>query len=390
MPFDIDYGSQIPMGFAAAAAAVESPSATVRLSGFVSSEDGDELVTCLEGISDWVLNRVPAEKRILESQVDHVLLLVSGNGKAKAYINELELVGQMRLKTALEPGASITVDDVADVHEMEFSDVDIPADVGLVILLSIGWRKGLFFDFAPIAPHGARKRTINPKALLAQIYTYLAFQERLKISEQEWEELFRQGWFPFIGLSTDQLRAILTQVRLGRPIDPLLDGFAQSTKLLSKRLRELIIERSDLRAHSLTLTKSLSHFEAGDYLSCTTMLFPRIEGVMRDWKRTVRPGPANQKTLSSAAVTEQRESRHALSLMLPQKFQQFLVEVYFAQFDPDAVEGVSRNTVAHGVAREDQFNLKSALLGVLILDQLVRLITPPEVSTETDRPAIHP
>ena len=221
----------------------------------------------------------------------------------------------------------------------------------------------------------SRVRTMAATATSIQS-AYLAFQDRFKISDDQWAELFRQRWFPFIGLSSDQLRAILHHASLKVPIDPLLDDMVEDAKAHCIRLREMVATHSALGDHKETLTKALQHFESGDYLSCATMLFPRIEGILRQRKDDALPGRATQTNLAAAAVADPDESRHSLSLLLPQKFRQFLDEIYFADFDPSNIEDVSRNTVSHGVAPEDKLSLKSAFMAVLILEQVVRLMPP--------------
>ena len=310
--------------------------------------------------------------------------MIQPDGKAIAYINELPLIATMRPKRSLKKGELVSKDDVADILKLEFEGVDIPKNVGLVVILSSRWRKAVYYDFAPIDKVNPKVRSCESKVLLAQILAALTFQERFKISDSHWAELFRQEWFPFIGLRADQIRSVLTQIELGEPIDPLLDGFLEVTKILSSRLRELIATREDLNAHVLTLNRALEHFNAGDYVSCTSVLFPRIEGVMRSWKESTDPGEANQKSLAFAAIADPEKNRHSLSLLLPRRFGEFLDKVYFANFNPKNVEHVSRNSVSHGVAPEEKFSLKSAMLGVLILDQLVRLMTPSEESIGSD------
>lgn len=57
-------------------------------------------------------------------------------------------------------------------------------------------------------------------------------------------------------------------------------------------------------------------------------------------------------------------------VLLPDKFERYLSEVYFKDFNPNQPEGVSRNTVSHGVAPVEDFSEKATVIGFLILDQL--------------------
>lgn len=57
---------------------------------------------------------------------------------------------------------------------------------------------------------------------------------------------------------------------------------------------------------------------------------------------------------------------------MPHRFQDYLRDVYFADFSPASNDeaDVSRNSVAHGTASASKFNRKSAVIGILIAHQL--------------------
>ena len=73
-----------------------------------------------------------------------------------------------------------------------------------------------------------------------------------------------------------------------------------------------------------------------------------------------------------------------MSLLLPDHFGRFLSEVYFRDFNPLRPAGLSRHTVAHGVAHPNDFSRQRALLGLLILDQLSYFLAGSSVATERD------
>jgi len=311
------------MGFVAKAAPKGSATVEVALRGFYSSEDGESLIACLDGFSKTILDMIPPERRPRESQVEHLVASIRKDGKATVYVNELTMTAKFRAKRAVAAGQPVGKDEVADIKEIELGGVELSKDAALVVILSVGWRKGVYFDFTPIAPEVASPREIDQKILLAELFTYLVFQDRFRISDEQWTELFRQGWFPFIGLTQDQLRSILTHASLKAPIDPLLDEMVDDARKHAARLRELVANHAYLVEHKETLTRGLQHFESGDYLSSATMLYPRIEGVLRQRKAEIIPGKATQETLALAAISDPTNSRHSLSLLLPQKFRRF-------------------------------------------------------------------
>ena len=84
------------------------------------------------------------------------------------------------------------------------------------------------------------------------------------------------------------------------------------------------------------------------------------------------PEKAKQADLASTILSPNvKAQEHQFSPLLPLRFNQYLNEVYFANFDPTKKNNaLSRNTVGHGVATKENFNLKGSTLGFLILDQL--------------------
>jgi hypothetical protein len=66
------------------------------------------------------------------------------------------------------------------------------------------------------------------------------------------------------------------------------------------------------------------------------------------------------------------------SRLLPQKFVEYIEQIYFANFVPGVPTPVSRNTVSHGVASAADFSLKAATIGLLIIDQIFYHLPPDE------------
>ena len=76
------------------------------------------------------------------------------------------------------------------------------------------------------------------------------------------------------------------------------------------------------------------------------------------------------KSLTKAVINHNQNSRLSRSLLLPEKFQYYLDNVYFANFKPGTQPDLGRHSLAHGEARAEDFSLKSSTLGFLILYQL--------------------
>jgi hypothetical protein len=121
------------------------------------------------------------------------------------------------------------------------------------------------------------------------------------------------------------------------------------------------------------LVRAHERFEAGDYLSSVSLLLPRIEGVLRTLFVDENPDqPAGQGTMVSNLV----ENQYAHSLLLPNRFEEYLRRVYFRAFDQAAGDlGLSRNSHGHGVSRAEEYDFVRATVGFLTLDQIYYYLT---------------
>ncbi|WP_437587809.1 hypothetical protein [Sorangium sp. So ce1000] len=374
MPYEIKL-DLLPVGFSTATAIepLGDHSVEVQLSGFVSSEDGEQFVTMLESLSDMLkLSSMP----IQESMIDHLVAVIRPDCTATVYINEIGIVTTCQAKEEIQGGQPVRLNQIADISRLRLPGVEVPQDAGLIVVISFRWRKGMFFDCTPLADK--RHREYDIERLLAKQWTYLVYQHRIRISDAQWEELFKQKWFPFNSLSDDLVRLMLTYAQRGASIDLLNSDVEKETRSRCSQLLSKVQKRSYFRDHAGVIAKAIEHFEAGDYISCTCLLYPRIEGVMRSYHAAIAAGEhITQKTLAKSAVADPHSRRHELSLLMPEKFRQFLEQVYFASFNPSNVTDVSRNTISHGVAPESAMSLKAALLGILIVDQLAGLMAEP-------------
>src|SRR5205807_3590384 len=95
--------------------------------------------------------------------------------------------------------------------------------------------------------------------------------------------------------------------------------------------------------------RAVERYRADDFVSCTALLFPRIEGLMRTHHTSLGvAAPPSPPNLAATAVASKISNDKCL--LLPHKFTSYLQEVYFANFNPVAQDiDVSRHSVAHGV-----------------------------------------
>jgi len=291
-----------------------------------------------------------------------MLAIFRSNGTVSVYINELSITAKARTSGAsIIAGQLVRADDIVDIQSLDIG-VHVPDDCGVLFLTSEGWRKALYFDFTPSS---TTPRSINLADVFGQIQSYLIFQDRLRITDGEWDHLFAREWFPFIGLSMNYVVSLLEHIRADWNPDDLTDRAADEIRAKISDWRRAWSTHPLFHGHHLLIDRAVERFLNDDYISATSLLYPRIEGILRG----AAGADTSQVGLSQSAAEINAFTVH--SPMLPARFRQYVQKVYFRSFDPASSEhAVSRHTVGHGVASENAFNKKAACLGLLIIQQL--------------------
>ena len=366
----------------AASSARKGEGVQVVFQEFCSSEDGDKFISRLEMVSD-LLNRIPDNRRPNPSQVDHMLAVIHKDKTADLYINELSIIARVQIRRKIEAYDLVHDCDMTDIRSLKFDGVKIPDDAGLVFLFSVGWRKGLFYDLGPFHPRLNYVRDYNLDNRLGEFFAHLMFRDRLKISDDAWKNLFVQGWFPFASLSSSLSKEMVSYAENGWEIDDLLPKVTDEVKESLSKWIEQWAKNSSYKDHIRLLRTAAERFFGSDYHSAVSLIYPRIEGILRN--APLSHEPEKKVTQDRLAETTVKVGLSAAGTPMmpffPEEFQHYLKEVYFQDFDPNRPEGASRNTVGHGVAPEDAFSEKSSLIGFLILQQLSYFLreeaTPP-------------
>ena len=381
MPYEIQL-ENAPAGYAGTSARAEE-FVQLIFREFSSTEDGQHFIQRLERGVDPILRELPTQ--VSPSQIDHVLAIFRKDGRTTVYLNELELSLAIRTARPVHKGQGMTKDDIADIVRLD-PGTDIPEDAGFIFVFSVGWRKGLFFDYGPTANQGPRLYEIGPA--LAQAYTHVLFQELFSITESEWEYFLAVKWFPFVGLNSRTIDSMLSYARSGWGLDEKLDDIVAEVKSDAPRMLDSWRNNPFLSTHIGILEKAVERYLDDDPVSCTGLLFPRIEGIMRSHHASAGTNEQpTQGNLPTSAVSANVLNEKCL--LLPRRFEQYLREVYFASFNPDDSHiEASRNSVGHGVANTSEFNLKNATISILIVHQLFYFLrNEQERDTEEEEPS---
>lgn len=369
MPVEIDLGTP-PAGYAAAPARATDTTGLIQYREFTSTEDGQHFIQRLEGFPDDILQKLPAP--IPASKVDHMLALCRRDGTATVYLNELEFRASVRWRgsRSVDAGEAVTKDDFVDVERLELG-VQVPRDAGALFVFSVGWRKGLFYDFGPVGGPSPRPREEDISVALGRCFCHVLFQERFGISDSEWDRLLETRWFPFAGLRAGTIDKLLNHVRSGWEVDELLDDIISEVKETTPRMLQGWRNHSSFKPHLDVLERAVERFKNdNDFIGCTGLLYPRIEGILRTDIDAEMRSQATQHELVQAAVGSKLGNEQ--SALLPHRFQDYLRDVYFGDLSPASKREVevSRHSVAQGTASASRFSRKSAVICILIVHQL--------------------
>lgn len=354
----------------------------ISLSGFFSSEDGDDFITRLEGYPQEIVSLISTQEAIILPQmVNSLLVLIRRNKTATVYLNEVKPIMHTRIRGGCKRGDPISADQILDTGKITFEGIEIPRDVGIIYVFSAGWRRGFFYDFSPLREDMIQMREYDIEKIIGSFYSYLFFQNRFKISEAMWDMLYQQKWFPFAYLKDSILKKMVLHAKNNRNIDELLPLIVENVKKILNENNPIKKTSPYFDDHADLFKCAIKKYLDNDYISCASILYPRIEGLMRTFYRekNYSSGP-DARNLTRILVEHHKEKRISHSLLLPSRFNNYLDKVYFDHFNPGTEPDIGRHSVAHGEARADEFNLKSSTIGFLIIFQLTLFFSEGEKS----------
>ena len=316
-----------------------------------------------------IITQLPKDSGVWCSTVDHFLAVIWPDRKCKVYVNELGRFANVRAKSRTSLGEEASTDKILDVETTEFEGVKIPDDAGVIAVFSHGWRKALFFDLSPL--HGDKeKRRCDLREEFGQCLNLLFFHHLHDITKHQMGVLFSQRWFPFTGLKHATIKSMLSYVDSGWHCDDLLDDIIAEVKAGLPEWIKSWESSAPFRDHMELIAHAAEKFMQDDYVASTSILYPKIEGVLRSIAPNLGTSKLKQAALSKIALEESGISAQTFSALLPREFSEYLEKVLFADFKSGETPPMSRNAVAHGIAPAEYFSAKESVIVLLTLHQI--------------------
>ncbi|WP_335921937.1 MULTISPECIES: Shedu anti-phage system protein SduA domain-containing protein [Shewanella] len=139
---------QIPAGFSAGFG-VAGDKVPVISRELVYPRDSIRLLDRLEGLHQMIFSRIPNLPK--PSEIDHLVVIINPDLSCTAYINELKIEAMVKVNRSVRAGDPLYKGDISHVESVDLG-IEIPSDVGVIVLLSSGWKRSVYFDFEPLQP----------------------------------------------------------------------------------------------------------------------------------------------------------------------------------------------------------------------------------------------
>ena len=338
----------------------------LEVCGFHMFDEGLRFYRMLE-----VFNEHVRSAGLIESCVDRILVCIS---PSETYIyanNQLPMICRMRPRRSVKAGEAVSKDDIAAIDRVEFPGVSPPGGCGFMLLLSVGWRKGMCFDLQPLGPDSestSEEAFDSVKKMGGMVLAHLYFTERFLLSNKDWGRVLKAGWFPFMFLPQDMWQGLLTSIRNGWDLQR--DEQKIHDRWMAACDGQVAIWKANkhFTAHMDFLERSVEAYKQQDWLTVVSVAAPRVEGLMRmafgEW--------GNQRRVLDKLAERVKQQEHARSRLFPDRLRQYFDKVFFrfTEFSrPDLP--ANRHTLAHGVVDGSKLTRKEALTLLLLIDHVL-------------------
>lgn len=344
---------------------------------FLTDSDGEAFYRAI-GEMERIFLQPFIESRHDVSQISQCLILFDGN-EATIYINELKQYAEMIATRAIKKGEPVTFEDCVGVSSLSFPDISIPIDKSIIFFFSVGWKRGMYFDFRPNHPDEPTQ-LVDIEYKLGMYCERLMYSHIFKYGDEVWGKAYNLGWFPFISLLGDGQKLLIfllnriSENKSTENAEKRLIDFYDETRLntiLKRILEHPLIERH----HKFIKVGITDYLQGGEenYIRAGSALFPRIEGILRDIYNPLKEPKQNEMSENLEDIVTNKT--RAPKVFFPTHFTRYLKTFYFKYFSRKNSEfPLSRNTHGHGESQVEDYDQKSVLLLILMFDQLGRYL----------------
>ncbi len=342
--------------------------------GFYSDFDGDFFFTCLDEISELILQDWLNKGKNKESRISNCLIFIDKNSKAEVFVNCPTFM-EVTIKESSKNQSLIKREDISDIQKVSFSGVNLRSDLAIIYIFSNRWHRGIFFDLLPIDPKTKVSQSADLGVLFGACHAFLTFPEiyQYQTFPELKNKLFGAGWFPFIQILGKPFNEIIKMIKNDLPlndIEKVIISSFDETKITS--MYNTWVSNQLFKKRELFLKKGVEEYLEKDCISAIHVLYPCIEGILQDLSYDIETQGDAGERLTTKLISYLKSKNPETRLLLPDSFKEYLIDSYFMKFNRQSEEiDLSRHSLAHGAAiNEDNYNQTRTLQAILILDQL--------------------
>ena len=303
------------------------------------------------------------------------ILIVMRNEKSYIYRN-YPVTLRVKSKMDIEPYRIVFENQILDITEVRFKDAifDLNLKDGdkIVWLFRIDWGFGLYFDFS------GQMKVDYLWQELGLCYRKLKFNSMyLFLSNQDnFDALMNRGWFPFVQIIGNQFEDLRLSINDTKGIEIVEKEIINSfTHEKIDRITKYWWRNEILKEKRILISAGIDAYKKGspgDIINCIKNFATEIEGIIRlDYHRMNKEKPNTNELKKYVSDRAKLNFSSPQSLGFPDHFFNYLDKVFFRQFDIEREDvRLSRNTIAHGTAGEEEYTKVRALQLILTLDQI--------------------
>lgn len=368
--YTLQLKSEKPAGYALAAAE-GGQTVPVAQKGFFTDYDGDIFYKILESTSAEFLQPWMNDKTERGSMIRNFLIFRDKENHAEVYINFdtiASVVSKRISKDGIRKGERVSSEDIGDIREISFPEITLRKDCGVIYFFTLGWRRGVYFDYLPLQPDSTYQCQ-NLEMVFAAIHTVLLHPNLYRKYPKIKDAMFERGWFPFIRLLGWRINEIIEGLSNGFKLDKIEEKIVNSfDKEDINTMYNGWLTKQNFKGQETFIRKAIDEYFEGDYISAIHILYPHIEGLMQQLCFNGED-VGKSKTIVHKLTETAKINCSGQNLFLPDEFEEYLNIIFFPKIDFSTVP-LTRHTVTHGIADGEKFTRVKAFQAILILDQM--------------------
>jgi hypothetical protein len=298
------------------------------------------------------------------------LLVIHADHTAELWSDNLPVTMDIVLLRSVEKGEAVFHHDIGDIRAVNIGGPRLLADDKVLCVMREGWRFGFYMNLTQQFDPAEMARTL---AALIRRMRYARIYNAVQ-QPAVFDRLVEAGWFPFAEIVSREFPNIMGALDAGWTLD---DVNKEILKAFDEPRLDRMLERWIPRPHfsdaAPLLRAAIAAYKREDPVSVLKIVLTEIEGVLRRAYKAETGKSAKLKgLLAFVHETAVKKTGAPDTLLLPERFTDYLRAYVFAEFDPDAGGGLagSRHAVGHGAAAADSYTQVRALQALLTLDQL--------------------